>query len=727
MGAHSDKRELPALNFGSQHFEPAATNGESPSGRDRFVDLALITQLLCRYKWLAIGTIIAALGIASGAYWLAPKVYIAEAVLALDRHDQQIVRTAQSARDEIVDSPAVDTEVQVLLSPEVARAAVQRLQLNADPAFLLAQAPAAGRPLSIEAAAHLVRSGLTVERQGLSFAIDLAFRSSDANTSAKVANAVADAYVSGQVQAAQNSRGLDIGMLRARLEQLRGEVQKAEAAVAQYRARADLLSISDNDTIAQQELSTLNTELASAKADMAASVGRAGANSGENGSMVNASPVISDLRRQVAGLERKLAEQAISLGPNHPDRVRTEANLAAGRIALDREVSRASSGVSQDVRVASQRVSALQGAIGSARSRLVSGNNASVRLAELDRVAESARQLYQTFLDRYRVELATRGTEKSKAEIISRAQVPRHPASPDFAVYGVCGLAGGCIAALLLCFILEWRERGIRTRAEAEAFTGFDVISSLPDIGTMDEPEFHKGQRLSVPDFLVEFRDTPFAESVRAIWTNLRVGQTGQLVRTVGLTSSLPEEGKTSTAIALARSIALAGRRILLIDCDFRRRGTTLALQLLDRPGLVEVLEGKAKLEEIVAIDRPSGAFVLPLNSAHETGGDIVQSDAMMALLEHCKTRYDLVVLDIAPAIPVAEARALAAMVDAVLVVVRWRTTPRTVLKTALRELNRAGARISGVLLTQVDTRSRAVLEGESPYYQYYYARSVTA
>ena len=717
------------LKFGSQdslsEIPPAgAPSGGSAAGSDKFIDMAGIAILAWRYKWMIAGVFAATLAAALAAYLLAPKVYVAQTILALDRNEQQIVRTSQTNRGDIVDSPAVDTEVQVLLSPEISRSAVVQSQLNNNPAFLRAKAPKNTGPISVEAAAELVRSGLLVKREGLSYAINLAYRSNDAKTSALVANAVADAYVGGQVQASQAVRGNDIRMLRARLDQLRGDVLKAEADVARYRASSDLVSITDNDTIAQQELSTLNNELAAARAEMAASKGRASANGGENGSLVNASPVISDLRGQVAAYEQKLAEQTSSMGPNHPDRMRTEANLAAARTALSRELSRASSGVRQDVGVASQRVAAIQSAIGAARARLLAGNNASVRLAELDRVAESARQLYQTFLDRYRVELATRGTEKSKADILSRAEAPRAAASPDLLIYILGGLIAGIVASALLVMLLEWRERGVRTRAEAEALTGLKVISSLPDIGTMDEPEFRKGTPLAVPDFLVEHRETPFAETVRAIWTALRIGQKGQLARTVGVTSSIPDEGKTTTALALARSAALAGRRTLLIDCDSRRLGSTLALGLVDRRGLIEVLEGSADLDNVLFVDKPSGAHVLPINSSGTGNFDIVQSDATSALLETCRMRYDLVVLDIGPIIPVADARAIAAMVDTVLLVVRWRTTPRPVLKTALRELNRAGARIFGVVLTQVDTRSSAVLDEEMAYYQHYYTRN---
>ena len=703
----------------------ASASGSGPDG-GKLIDLSWLATLAWRHKWAMLIAILAVMAATATAYLFAVKKYDASVVLALDRGDQQLVRTAQTNKDTIVDSPAVDTEVQVLLSPEVAAAAVHNARLNTNPAFLAASAPNAPGPLTEAAAANILRSNLTVGRQGLSYAINLGYRSRDPKVSAMVANTVADAYVSGQVQGEQSARSQDINMLRSRLDQLRGDVIKAEAAVASYRASADLVAVSNDSTIAQQELSTLNTELASAKAELAASQGRARANAGENGTAVNNSPVIRDLRTEVSTLEVKLAEQSSTLGPNHPDRVRTEAQLATARQALRREVARAASGVSSDVGVDSQRVGALQSAIGGAKGRLLAGNNASVRLNELERVAESSRQLYQTFLDRYRVELATRGTEKSKAQVIARAQVPTKPSSPDLLVYMLGGGIAGVIAAVLLALALEWRERGIRTRAEAEELTGYEVVSSLPDIATMDEPDFRKDDALGVPDFLVSHRDSPFAESVRAIWTALKIGHKGQVARSVGVTSSIPGEGKTSTAIALARSAAMAGRRTLLIDCDVRRMGTTIALGLRGRPGLAEVLTGEARVEDVLVLDEPSGAHVLPLNSTAETPLDIIHSDATATLFDRFRQEYDLVVLDIAPVIPVAEARALAAMADVTLMILRWRSTQRNVLKTALRELDRAGANIYGLLLTQVDTRSSAVLGEEMAYYQYYYARGTS-
>ncbi|KPH65757.1 polysaccharide biosynthesis tyrosine autokinase [Novosphingobium sp. ST904] len=712
--------KLPVSNLRGVDAAPSTTSG--PDG-SKLIDLSWLAMLAWRHKWAMLAVIGCALAATLAAYMLAVKQYDANVVLALDRNDQQLVRTAQTDKDTAVDSPTVDTEVQVLLSPEVATAAVRNARLNTNPAFIAAGAPDIAGPLSIPAATAIVRSNLTVGRQGLSYAINLGYKSRDPAVAASVANAVADAYVSGNVQSEQSARSQDINMLRTRLDQLRGDVIKAEAAVAAYRAKSDLVSVSNDSTIAQQELSTLNTELASAKAELAASQGRASANAGENGTAVNSSPVIRDLRTDVSRLEVKLAEQSSVYGPNHPDRVKTQAQLTTARQALSREVSRASSGVRSDISVDSQRVGAIQSAIGSAKGRLLAGNNASVRLNELERVAESSRQLYQTFLDRYRVELATRGTEKSKAQVIARAQVPVRPSSPDLLVYMLGGLIAGIIAAVLLAMALEWRERGLRTRAETEEFTGYEVVSSLPDIGTMDEPDFRRNDALGVPDFVVEHRESPFSESVRAIWTALKIGHKGQLARSVGVTSSIPGEGKTSTAIALARSTALAGRRTLLVDCDMRRMGTTLALGLRNRPGLVEVLNGQARIEDVIVLDEASGAHVLPLNTELTAQSDIMHSQATAAMFDRFRQEYDFVVLDIAPAIPVAEARAIATMADLTLMVVRWRTTQRKVVKTAIRELDRAGARIFGIILTQVDTRSSAVLSEEMAYYQYYYSR----
>ena len=686
---------------------------------ERLVDLAKLGRLVHQHKWPMLLAAAVVVALALLAFFLAERVYEANAVVALERTQDEIVRTKDDEGKQItVDSPSVDTEVQVLQSAGIVQSAVANAKLNTNPQ-VLAVLSSAG-PLTVEAAARAISSDLEVSRQGLSYAIRVGYASPDPAVAALVANAVTDAYVNGQVRNQQQGRDRNIGLLRERLNQLRNDVMTAEAAVARYRADTNLVDIANKNTFAQESLSTLNTQLAQARAELAVAGGQARANAGGSGSIVNAASTVGALRVDAARLAAKQAELAKRYGPLHPDRLRAEAELAATNSALARETGRTASGVGRDVSVAQGRVAAIQGAIAESRGQLLAGNNASVRLNELERIAESARQLYQTFLDRYRVELATQGTESSRSYIIARAAVPARPASPDPLVYLLGGLVAGLAAAGLTAWVLEWRERGFRTRGEVEQALDLPVIASVPDLATVKGAGYRGGGSLELADYLVANDGSQFSEGFRSIRAALKVGQPGQLARTVAITSPLPDEGKTTTAICLARSSAVAGNRTLLIDCDTRRHASSRVLANAPKTGLVDLLEGRAKLEEVLLRDDKSGAFVLPQGPSSAAAYDIVQSDEMERLLGTLRDQFDLIVLDAGPVIPIAESRVVAAMADKTVLVVRWRKTAASSAKTAVEQLRRAGASVLGTVLGQVDMRATSMLGDDVVYYQDY-------
>lgn len=699
---------------------------ETDSRNDPLIDLSAIGTLIRRHKWAMLVAAAAVLALTMAAYFVAHPIYQAESVVALDRADQTIVATPDKQRPDaqvLTDSPQVDTEVQVLQSAAIAEAAVRAKKLNIDPAFVASLPKSAQTaPLSIAEAAGWIASSLAVQRQGTSYAIQVAYRSSDPAVAATVVNAVASAYVEGQVESKIAGRNQNIMMLRTRMDQLRNDVMTAEAAVTSYRARNGLLGTSDDNMVPQQQLSTLSTALAQAQADLAAASAQANANRGASGSLVNSSSTVSSLRLEQSRLLAQQAELAKRYGPLYPDREQIEAQLASVNSNLARETSRISAGVNGDVQAARDRVGALQGAIGQTRGTLSLANSTSVRLNELERVAESARQLYQAFLDRYRVELATQGTERGRAYIIAAATPPALPTSPNIFAFLLGGLAAAIVAAGAVATLAEWRERGVRTRAEAERKLGLPVIASIPDLATVRNAGFAGGSASDVANYLVANDGSVFNEAFRSIRTALKLGQATQIGKVVMITSAVPDEGKTTTSICLARSSAMAGHRTLLIDADVRRHASTRMLTSSPRAGLADVLQGKAKLEDALLLDKASGAFILPQVPGATPAYDIVQSTAMATLLKQMESRFDLIVLDTAPVLAVAESRALGAMADVSLIVMRWRSTGVVNVRTAIDQLDRAGARVMGIVMSQVDVRATAALSEDMVHYQSYAA-----
>jgi capsular exopolysaccharide synthesis family protein len=192
------------------------------------------------------------------------------------------------------------------------------------------------------------------------------------------------------------------------------------------------------------------------------------------------------------------------------------------------------------------------------------------------------------------------------------------------------------------------------------------------------------------------------------------------------VTSALPNEGKTTTAVSLARIAAMAGSNVVLVDCDLRRRSATNGLGLQVDQGLTEVLFKSCTLEEALQMDEESGCAVLPLAQAEFTPRDLFGSQAMRQLLDTLRARYDMVILDSAPVIPIADTRVLAGLSDAVILVVRWGKTPAHALRQAVNRLTTHGGQIVGVVLsgTEQNLVSRLIYDkreyGGDLYSSYY-------
>jgi capsular exopolysaccharide synthesis family protein len=190
------------------------------------------------------------------------------------------------------------------------------------------------------------------------------------------------------------------------------------------------------------------------------------------------------------------------------------------------------------------------------------------------------------------------------------------------------------------------------------------------------------------------------------------------------MASALPGEGKTVSAVSLARTMAMSGDRVLIIDCDLRRNSLRFLLPTTPTAGLVEVLAGKATLEEATQRDKLENLWILPLTATAFTPRDVFGDDRMRQVLAEARKHYDYIVLDGPPLLVVTDARVLSTLADQVVMAIRWAKTPVFAVETAIANLRTDDAAFRGVILTQVDSSSRSKLsEYDSAYYSKEYGR----
>jgi capsular exopolysaccharide synthesis family protein len=202
------------------------------------------------------------------------------------------------------------------------------------------------------------------------------------------------------------------------------------------------------------------------------------------------------------------------------------------------------------------------------------------------------------------------------------------------------------------------------------------------------------------------------------MYSHLKWPRDGTVPKTVLVTSALPKEGKTSTAIALARRAAFLGDKVLLIDGDFRHPMATQKLKLKQHPGIGDVISGAVQLEEALQRDEASGLVFLSSGKTKDDPVAILGSERFRKFLDVLKETFDLIIFDSSPILAVAEPQILARMVDECLVLVRWGKTPRQAAIAGIKQLQDFGAQVAGLAMTQVDVTQQSYYGyGEYGYY----------
>ncbi|TGX53730.1 protein-tyrosine kinase [Sphingomonas gei] len=669
-----------------------------------------------RNIWLFLGVVVLVAGAAATWTLLQTPIYSATASLLIDPIAPDVVNLKSVTPDLPGTSDVVDTQVRLIQSPQIARRAADayaKLRPND------ARSAAAGRA---ELASTMAKM-LAVNRAGLTFVIDIEAESTDPQFAADTANLYAEQYIAAQRDAKVGANQQASTWLTSRTAELRDASSQADAALQQYKIANGLLS-SNGATNAEQEVSTLNQQIAVAKADLAEKSGRLAAaraqlRAGGGGADVGAalgSGTIGSLRQSEAVASSEVAQLEARYGALHPELVKAQSQLKEIRVQIQQEIDRILSNLEADVRVSSSRLSSLQGSQSRANGALAGNNSAGVGMMALQRKSDAAKAIYETFLNRLRETSAQQGLQQADSRIAAAAEAPKSPDFPNHKLAALGGIGGGIALGLIAIALAEYLQGGVRTKTDVERRLRVRYAGAVPTL----QSTLGKMRATEPPqDYIVSHPLSVFAESLRALQAFLLLGGgAAQGGRVVAVASALPQEGKTTTSVCLARTAALGGARTVLVDCDLRRRGSSEQFIHEKRPGLYEYMRGEVSLDEALVVDPASGAYVLGTSESQQDARDPLTPNNLGRLIAELRKRFDVVILDTAPVLGVADARAVAAAADRVLVISRWAKTSLRAVEAAIDVLLDAGAKISGIALTQVDI-TRYASTGHSDTYGY--------
>lgn len=699
-------------------------------GDDDRIELGRLGSELWRRKYLILAcTLILAIVFYILVSQVTPR-YTARASVMLDPRSVQVLSTDDVVSDLNLNNPLLDSEVALLRSnllleevlssfpperleafdpgnrpvPPVTQAKRWVKSLLGMPEMTTARALMTPEELRMRRLTGALRKAQTVSREGQSYVINVSVETEDPELSALLANAIVKTYIARQIGSRVETVESATDFLARQVDAMRADVEQAEAAIEDFRINQLAQSGISPETV-EQQLLDLSTQLALANADLAqarARYAQVQTQIDETGFEAAAdlltSPLVLSLRQQLLEFSREDTDLATRLGPDHPQRQRLASQITSLKTDLTEEVRKIVATLRNDVEVARIRANSIETSLRDMESRAADMSRASLQLRQLEREADAVRGNYESMLLRLNETRSIQQLQRADARIVERAVIPGAASAPRVLLMTTLGGTAGFSLGIIIAFFQMLASAGFARSRQIEDYIGVPVITWLPT-----------GEWASLRGMLRALVATPyqgFAERLRQMRMALTLRQDRNMGgQCVMVTSSVAEEGKTSTAVALALVEAHAKRSAIVLDFDVRR--SHLAQELgydttTDLAGLL--LEGKPVDDAIHSV--PEYGFDLITLSAHAPQlFDEAPSARLENLITMLKARYDLVVIDSPPLLLVADTKRMAQLADSVVLLVRQNKTRRSAVRESVRALEAVGVRSLGIVMTMVDPR----------------------
>ncbi len=658
------------------------------------VDLAkLFAAIAANWRRILVVALVAT-AVAFVLAWLATPKYRAETRILIETRESQFTRTGNDGSDsQILDSEGVASQVQVISSTDILKKVAKQYDLaklkefDAQPSLfgrLLVIAGLETDPGAISADERVLnafREKLKVFRVDNSRVIVIQFSSQDPKLAAEIPNALADEYIAVQRDAKLQSNDDATGWLEPQIAKLRERVREAEEKVAKFRGQSDLLVGQNNSTLASQQLSDMSSELSRVRASRAAAEAKSQAiraaikdgTSLETIPDVLSSPLIQRLRERQVQLQADLADLSTTLLGNHPRILALKSQLADLSGQIRNEAQKVLDGLDTEAETAKAREQSLQGDLDELKTAIgARADQESVELRALERDAASERDLLESYMTRYReASSRTQGNYlPADARIFSRAVVPAAPYFPK-----IVPIVGATFVASLLVMgigiLLRELFSGRAMRPADEEFEPVTEVVMSPRSPAVPYAKPLPPQTQAEPAPARErepaaARETePVAAREAAPAEAAPVSELGE-ISTQGAAEKLiatgapravfvsPEGDEGAAAsVLVAREIADAGLRVLLLDMTSSGAASRPMLESRSYPGITNLLASEAQFTDVIHADLYSETHVIPVGTA-DPARAMRAAERLPIILESLSTAYDIVIVECGPAEPEA-------------------------------------------------------------------------
>jgi succinoglycan biosynthesis transport protein ExoP len=683
-------------------------------------------RILVKRKWWVLGF----LGLAMGIAWLintySTPLYQATATLRVSSEPGAFVGSREAMNPWLRDDDRTqETIFNVMRSRSLARRVIKLLNLKDQPSFKPEEGKEGEKVSAEEAESNMVDvflANLHTTPIRKSDLIRISYSSPDKNLARKIINVFTEEYMQFEIDCKNQSFTQIRQWLGKQIAQLGTRVEGSQRKLYQYGEAGQILSQEDKDNAVFQKYMELNALLTKASADRIAkeSQYRQITKKGSAASPITNNPLVMDLRKQISTESAKVAGLKKIYLANHPKLMAEEANLNGLKSRLNSEIKNIQATVAADYGVARRAENLITEALEAEKRKIADLQKRLVQYKILKRDVDANEELYKGLLSRMKEAAISSTMVSSVLSVVDPAETPLYPYSPrkfrNMALAIIMGLGGG----IFLAFIVEQFDDTIKTVEEAE------TVCQLPILGIVPLLRRNKGLALlgqgdgasSQETGLIPY-DNPksiVADAIFGVRTSVLLSGPAGPPATIMVTSPNPSEGKSTMSANLAISLAIDGRKVLLIDADMRQPSIHKFFNLPPMPGLSDAITGSASYHDVIRATEIPNLSIITAGTTPPNPASLLGSKVFKDTLESLREEFQHIIVDTPPTLGMPDSRILSPIIDSAILVLKYNSTSRETARAARMMLSQVHTKLIGLVLNQVSSQGN----GYSSYYKYY-------
>ncbi|MBU2537520.1 MAG: polysaccharide biosynthesis tyrosine autokinase [Proteobacteria bacterium] len=577
----------------------------------------------------------------------------------------------------------------------------------------------AKEPTDADRIAEIIQKRIETKPQRNTKIVLVTYQDPNPVMSSMVVNAMVDSYMAELLEIKMHASNYALQWMTAKAEEERKKLQQSEMVLQKYRQENNIVTVENKQVVVPGKLAEFSIQLSKAQALRKESedlynqlhIQENNPEAIESHPLLSTNLALQRIRDQILLADQKIAELTTKYGAKHPLMMKALSDREILNQEKAREIKRIVQTIKNQYLLAKSQEQNIANLLEGSKQEMITLNEKMIQYDIMQRESETNRALYDALIKNIKQQGATEHSQMVNVWVVKKAQVPETPATPKKMRNILLGLVLGLFGGIGCAFFIEYLDNTVKSSEEVERRFKVPVLGV---VGQVDD------KTRSIETIIIEDPRSPTAECYKSIRSSLMLSSPEHPPKSLLITSVEPQEGKTSTSLNIARTLAQTGSKVLLLDCDMRKPRLHSILGISNRVGLSSFLSGNTD-KEIVAKLEENNLTVIPSGPIPPNPSELLGSERMTNLLQGLAKKFDYIILDTPPIMSVTDSQVLSHLVAGVVMVTRAGKTNYEMLGKGLKMLQSIHAPLLGIVINGMSEK----ISGDyyyGGYYKQYYA-----